>query len=153
MYEELAKARMVQAEGKPRGEKSVPPNSGEQTSKHGNESATQAAKAVGVGRQIVQDAEYVHQHAPDLTEEIKAGRMTLNFPANLRECQMTVTIVKQQAKPQPLWASAVARTGSKASRFLCGEALTFGRPGMWGMFSCRFMPLMHDNLLTNFDKF
>jgi ParB-like chromosome segregation protein Spo0J len=38
----------------------------------------QAAAAVGVSGRSVQDAEYVHTHAPELSEEIKAGRMTVN---------------------------------------------------------------------------
>jgi hypothetical protein len=38
----------------------------------------QAAAAVGVSGRSVQDAEYVHTHAPDLSEQIKAGTMTVN---------------------------------------------------------------------------
>jgi len=38
----------------------------------------QAAAAVGVSGRTVQDAEFVHTRAPELSEEIKAGRMTVN---------------------------------------------------------------------------
>jgi len=38
----------------------------------------QAAAAVGVSGRTVQDAEYVHTHAPELSEKIKAGEMTVN---------------------------------------------------------------------------
>jgi hypothetical protein len=38
----------------------------------------QAAAAVGVSGRIVQDAENVKKHSPELYEEVKAGRMTVN---------------------------------------------------------------------------
>jgi len=37
-----------------------------------------AAAAVGVSGRIVQDAEHVKKHAPEVFEEVKAGRMTVN---------------------------------------------------------------------------
>jgi hypothetical protein len=41
-------------------------------------SRDQAAAAVGVSGRIVQDAEHVKNHAPELFEEVRAGRMTVN---------------------------------------------------------------------------
>lgn len=41
-------------------------------------SRDQAAAAVGVSGRIVQDAEHVKKHAPEVFEEVKAGRMTVN---------------------------------------------------------------------------
>jgi hypothetical protein len=42
------------------------------------QSRDQAAAAVGVSGRTVQDAEYVHKHAPELSEKIKSGEMTVN---------------------------------------------------------------------------
>lgn len=73
-FEEQAKERMIQAEGKPRGEKSTKANLPQQT----GQARDQAAAAVGVSGRIVQDAELVQKNAPELFEEVKAGRMTVN---------------------------------------------------------------------------
>ena len=44
----------------------------------GKKSRDQAAAAVGVSPRIVQDAEYVAKHSPELAEKVKAGEITVN---------------------------------------------------------------------------
>jgi hypothetical protein len=72
MFEEQARERQSAAGGD---HKAVRANLPEAVK---GKAVDQAAAAVGVSGRTVQDAEYVHTHAPELSEEIKAGRMTVN---------------------------------------------------------------------------
>lgn len=74
MFEERAKARMSAGGGD---KKSGKANSPDPIVDRG-EAREQAAKAVNVGGRIVQDAEHVKEHAPDLYEKVKAGEITVN---------------------------------------------------------------------------
>jgi hypothetical protein len=74
MYEEQAKARQAAAGGD---RKSLMANLPQAIDGKGA-ARDQAAAAVGVSGRTVQDAEFVHQHAPELSEKIKAGEMTVN---------------------------------------------------------------------------
>jgi hypothetical protein len=74
MYEEQARERMAAGGGdRKSGVANLPDPIPDQA-----RARDQAAAAVGVSGRTVQDAEYVHTHAPELSEEIKAGRMTVN---------------------------------------------------------------------------
>ena len=73
LYEEQAKARQRASGGD---HKAVVANSPQPDT--GKKSRDQAAAAVGVSGRTVQDAEYVHTHAPELSEKIKAGEITVN---------------------------------------------------------------------------
>ena len=73
MYEEQAKARQIEL-GKSHGD----PLKANLPQGSTGQSRDQAAAAVGVSGRTVQDAEFVHTHAPELSEEIKAGRMSVN---------------------------------------------------------------------------
>jgi len=73
LYEKLASERQKQAEGKPRGEKSVVANLPEQS-----RSRDQAAAAVGISGRTVQDAETIRRESPETFEKVKAGEITVN---------------------------------------------------------------------------
>jgi hypothetical protein len=64
------------------------------------QSRDQAASAVGVSGRTVQDAEYVKKNAPELSEEVKAGKMTVN--AAKKEVQ------KRENKTKPIMTKAQA---------------------------------------------
>lgn len=79
----------------------------------------QAAAAVGVSGRIVQDAEHVKKHAPEVFEEVKAGRMTVNAAkqeVKQREEQKVKPVMskKQAAAMKP-------RVGLKYARLAIGN--------------------------------
>jgi len=76
MFEGQARER--QAAGQERGRQAQKGIVADLPPTDGAKARDQAAAAVGVSGRIVQDAEYVHTRAPELSEEIKAGRMTVN---------------------------------------------------------------------------
>ena len=66
-------------------------------------SRDQAAAAVGVSGRIVQDAEHVKRHAPEVFEEVKAGRMTVH--AAVQEVKEREG---EEAKPYKVTAMMIA---------------------------------------------
>ena len=74
MYEEQAQARQAAAGGD---RKSVMANLPQAIDGKGA-ARDQAAAAVGVSGRTVQDAEFVHTCAPELSEKIKSGEITVN---------------------------------------------------------------------------
>jgi ParB-like chromosome segregation protein Spo0J len=78
----------------------------------------QAAAAVGVSGRIVQDAEHVNKHAPEVFEEVKAGKLTVNAAKEelrRREEKLKPVMTKQEA------ASMRPRVGMKYAKVAIGN--------------------------------
>jgi hypothetical protein len=76
MFEEQARKRIL--DGQERGRQAQKGTVANLPQTDHAKSRDQAAAAVGVSGRIVQDAEHVKNHAPELFEEVRAGRMTVN---------------------------------------------------------------------------
>jgi len=114
MFEEQAKERQREAGGD---HKAVVANLPQADA--GKKSRDQAAAAVGVSGRIVQDAEHVKKHAPEVFEEVKAGRMTVNAAkqeVKQREAEKVKPVMskKQAAAMKP-------RVGLKYARLAIGN--------------------------------
>ena len=72
MFEKLAKERQATSTG------GIKPQLVENLPQAEIKSRDQAAAAVGVSGRLVQDAEYIAKHSPELAEQVKAGEKTVN---------------------------------------------------------------------------
>src|SRR5699024_1642843 len=59
----------------------VPPKSVEPSSRNESESAVQAAKLVGVGKNSIRDADFVVQNDPELAQQVRDSKVTVSAAA------------------------------------------------------------------------
>ena len=124
MFEAQAKERMVAKQNNESG-KAARANLPEQTEQVKGRARDQAAAAVGVSGRIVQDAEHVKRQAPEVFEEVKAGRMTVNAAkqeVKQREEKKEETEEKETGKEKQVYVDAMAKA-QKATFILSGIGL------------------------------
>ena len=59
----------------------IPPNSVECSDRTSNESAVQAAKLVGIGKNSIRDADFVAQNDPELAQQVRDSKVTVSAAA------------------------------------------------------------------------
>jgi hypothetical protein len=101
MFAERAKERMVA------GTNQYSPVAGLPHPSETAKSRDQAAAAVGVSGRTVQDAEYVKKHAPEMFEQVKAGKITVN-KAKQEVKERTEENQKQSAEDFKVTAQSIA---------------------------------------------
>lgn len=59
----------------------IPPNSVECSDRTSNESAVQAARLVGVGKNSIRDADFIMQNDPELAQQVRDSKVTVSAAA------------------------------------------------------------------------
>jgi ParB-like chromosome segregation protein Spo0J len=114
-----AKERQRQAGGDRKSDayrESLPVNSREAIDRHEREVTTQVARSAGVGGQAVQRGVYVHKNAPDMFDEMKHGRASVNEAYKVAKQREAARPKVEPAKPGPELIQLRKHTGETVDR-------------------------------------
>ena len=126
MFEARARERMLA------GKKPDPTANLRDGDRHSREASHQAAAAVGVSGRIVQDAEHVKRHAPEVFEEVKAGRMTVHAAVQVSPPKRTLAAIAEGSSTLPA-AAQIARASRRGpNRRTMPRSHTMPRPPATG---------------------